>query len=967
MRDKLLKRLFGFELLMAPYTIAHMKLAMLLRELGYDFPGNQRLGVYLTNTLEEAAQRSDVLFAQYIAEEANAASRIKRDEPIMVVIGNPPYSNFGRLNKGPWIMGLLEDYKRGLNEKKLNLDDDYIKFIRFAQWRIERTGHGIVGFITNNSYLDGITHRRMRESLLEAFDVVRICNLHGDSRKEERTPDGQPDKNVFDIQQGVAVVVLVRRRATERREVHYTDLFGDRESKYRRLSGDDMSTSAPLAPSAPRFFLARKDLSLSTEWDTLAPMPQAFGLSTTGVQTARDEFAVACDRTALVERLGLFVDGARPDEGVRLALRLKDSRGWRLADARKALSADGPASVSLEPYAYRPFDVRFVMYDKRLIDWPRADLMGHVAGRANQCLLASRGTLLTEGGICLCTRVLPDKRLLAGSTGEAKVFPLYIYPSAGTLEASEGRRPNLSPKFIAEMEAKLGLTFVPEGGTTVPVVNERPVHRRDAGATRGMSVPLMNDQPLHPPDAGATPRGMSVSLMNDQPPHPPDAGATPRGMSVPLMNDQPLRQRDAGAPNADISLVDDETRITGTGDIEVRHGANLPHWLRLGAIYAVTFRLHGSLPAGVVERWRIEAFERRRAEVREAIAPGREGLVGPLSEEAEDYLDEGRGECWMKQPEIADLVQSALLHFDGERYDLLSWCVMPNHVHVVLQPYPEHPLDEITHSWKSFTAHEANRLLGRTGPFWQKEPYDHLIRNAADLDHSLGYVAGNPAKAGLTDWRWCGAKVEYSGDMFRGTGVSPVNSLTRCGTGVSPVNAPPLLERDAHATEGTFSPEDVFDYIYAVLHSPTYRERYAEFLKIDFPRIPLTSDVELFRRLCMLGGELVALHLMEHPCLEAAPAKLEPAGSNEVEAVRYDENTQRVYINQHQHFSPIEPEVYAFQIGGYQVLNKWLKDRKGRTLTFEDVRHYGKVVLALRETRRLMQEIDAAVSAWPIE
>jgi len=166
---------------------------------------------------------------------------------------------------------------------------------------------------------------------------------------------------------------------------------------------------------------------------------------------------------------------------------------------------------------------------------------------------------------------------------------------------------------------------------------------------------------------------------------------------------------------------------------------------------------------------------------------------------------------------------------------------------------------------------------------------------------------------------------------------------------------------------GTFGPEDVFDYIYAVLHSPTYRERYAEFLKIDFPRIPLTGDLGLFRRLCELGSELVAMHLMEHPLLEEAPAKLEPAGSNEVEAVRYDEKAGRVYTNKHQYFAPVEPEVYAFQIGGYQVLNKWLKDRKGRKLAFEDVRHCGKVVVALRETRRPMAQSGEAIPAWPIE
>ena len=160
----LLNRIFGFELLMAPYAIAHLKLGLLLQQTGYTFGSNQRLGVYLTNTLEERGQEERTPHRQLVSEEANAAAKIKRDDPIVVVLGNPPYSNFGQMNRGEWILRLLQDYKKDLNETKLNLDDDFIKFIRFAQWRIERTGEGIVGFVTSNTYLDGLTHRRMRSA-----------------------------------------------------------------------------------------------------------------------------------------------------------------------------------------------------------------------------------------------------------------------------------------------------------------------------------------------------------------------------------------------------------------------------------------------------------------------------------------------------------------------------------------------------------------------------------------------------------------------------------------------------------------------------------------------------------------------------------------------------------------------------------------------------------------------------------
>jgi predicted helicase len=187
----LLPRVYGFELLMASYAVAHMKLGLQLTETGYDFRSPERLRVFLTNTLEEPHALTELpLFTEWLAEEANAASHVKRDLPIMVVLGNPPYSNFGRMNRGSWILELLQDYKQGLNERKVNLDDDFIKFIRFSQWRIDRTGAGVLAFVTSNTYLDGITHRRMRESLLRSFSEIFILDLHGSSKKQEKTPEG---------------------------------------------------------------------------------------------------------------------------------------------------------------------------------------------------------------------------------------------------------------------------------------------------------------------------------------------------------------------------------------------------------------------------------------------------------------------------------------------------------------------------------------------------------------------------------------------------------------------------------------------------------------------------------------------------------------------------------------------------------------------------------------------------------
>ena len=213
-KDNLLNRLFGFELLMAPYAIAHLKLGLELQELGYKFQGKQRLGIYLTNTLDEALKKSEILFGQFVAQEANEASEIKRDAPVMVILGNPPYS-YESSNNGEWISGLVRDYYQvdgmPLGERNpKGLQDDYVKFIRFGQWRIDRTGSGILAFITNHGYLDNPTFRGMRHSLEKTFDEIYLMDLHGNSKKKEVSPDGSPDKNVFDIQQGVAVAIMVK-------------------------------------------------------------------------------------------------------------------------------------------------------------------------------------------------------------------------------------------------------------------------------------------------------------------------------------------------------------------------------------------------------------------------------------------------------------------------------------------------------------------------------------------------------------------------------------------------------------------------------------------------------------------------------------------------------------------------------------------------------------------------------------
>jgi type I restriction-modification system DNA methylase subunit len=216
-KERLLPRIFGFELLMAPYAIAHLKLGLFLEETGYRFDSGKRLGVYLTNTLEEAAFKSESLFKEFIAEESDEAAKVKRDLAIMIVIGNPPYSGHSANNKIPWIGEKVKDYYfvdgQPLGERNPKwLQDDYVKFIRFGQWRIDQTQQGILSFITNHGYLDNPTFRGMRQSLEKSFDSIYVMDLHGNTKKKEVAPNGSKDENVFDIQQGVSVCMMLKEQ-----------------------------------------------------------------------------------------------------------------------------------------------------------------------------------------------------------------------------------------------------------------------------------------------------------------------------------------------------------------------------------------------------------------------------------------------------------------------------------------------------------------------------------------------------------------------------------------------------------------------------------------------------------------------------------------------------------------------------------------------------------------------------------
>ncbi len=483
--EHLLPRLFGFELLMAPYAVAHFKLGLALaamdeeplfrQQWSYEPQGNERVNVYLTNTLEDLEKTSEQLGPlRALSDEANSAYEVKKHKPVLVVLGNPPYSNFGQQNKNPWILNLLEDYKRGLNEKKLNLNDDFIKFVRWAQWRIEQTGSGIIGYITNNVYLDGLTHRRMRECLLEAFDEIYIVNLHGSAKKQETTPGGGKDDNVFDITVGVSIALFVKLPGGKDKKklatVRYADLWGRRSDKYEWLDDHytDNTKWQKLQPESPGFYFVPRNVSLEKEFRKLWSVRDLFPLSGNAIKTERDRVSIQFSEKEINNVVADFKIG--DTEELRRKYELgSDSRDWSIERAQADVRENAKQHL-FYPIVYRPFDVRHTWYSGRgkgFIGTPASSLMHHMIqeGNLGLCCLrqARRGQI--DGFFAVQELVCKD---IVSPFDIGTVFPLYLYPNGKLPEADlfahdNGRRPNLSAEFIQEFEQKLSVKFVPEG------------------------------------------------------------------------------------------------------------------------------------------------------------------------------------------------------------------------------------------------------------------------------------------------------------------------------------------------------------------------------------------------------------------------------------------------------------------------------------------------------------------------
>ncbi|HRW91268.1 MAG TPA: DNA methyltransferase, partial [Flavobacteriales bacterium] len=473
----LIPRLNGFELLMASYAMAHLKLDLVLRETGYDMgrphgtpnaqPTNkeqQRLRVFLTNSLEEAHPDTGTLFASWLSQEANEANAVKRDTPVMVVLGNPPYA-VSSSNRGEWIQNAIKDYKEGLGERKLNLDDDYIKFIRYGQHLIDRTGEGILAYITNSSFIDGITHRQMRRSLLKSFNSVYILDLHGSTLQEDMEDTG--DENVFDIQQGVSINLFIKRPGTKKKEVgivRYYELIGRRREKYEYLATKQIG-HVPwknLELEDPYWFFVPKDFGLEREYQRGVKLTDLMPVNSSGIETKCDGISVHHTEDSLAEVLNDFRTLSSAEVRLKYGHLKEESSGWNYDDARKDIQGNNhqPRLIS-----YRPFDMRWTILPETsggFIGRSRYDVMRHFVDGQNVGLLAARQTAQDYRHVFITHHPTDGNYTsTAKKLGSAPVFPLYLYPAINqqTSTLQHGMQPNLDVKLVEQLAKDVGLTY----------------------------------------------------------------------------------------------------------------------------------------------------------------------------------------------------------------------------------------------------------------------------------------------------------------------------------------------------------------------------------------------------------------------------------------------------------------------------------------------------------------------------
>lgn len=451
---------------------------MLLTETGYKPTDDQRFRIFLTNSLEEAHPDTQTLFSSWLSDEADQANAIKRDAPVMVVMGNPPYSGESS-NKGEWIMNLMEDYKKepGGKEKLKEqnskfINDDYVKFMRFGQHFIDKNGSGILAFINPHGFLDNPTFRGMRWNLLKTYDKIYTIDLHGNSKKNETAPDGSVDQNVFDIMQGVSINFFIKsgiKKDDELGKVFNFDLYGNREFKYNFLSQNNIENVEfnQIQYKPPMFYMVHKNLELESEYEIGFSLNKIFNLNSLGLLTKRDRFITDFDLKILTERLSDFLN--QEDSDIFLAkkyeLKLKDNDNWDLSKSRNELFQTGIIEDNFRMQNYRCFDKRVIYYDKNFVARLNTKVLNNLREN-NYSLISTRQLADNNFRHIFVSNIISDQCFISNKTKEGcQVYPLYLYPettSQTSLLDEVVRVPNLNMEIVSEIAKKLQLDFVPE-------------------------------------------------------------------------------------------------------------------------------------------------------------------------------------------------------------------------------------------------------------------------------------------------------------------------------------------------------------------------------------------------------------------------------------------------------------------------------------------------------------------------
>ena len=462
--ENLLPRINGYEIMMAPYAVAHMKLAMLLQQTGYRFNGENRLNVFLTNALEKPghSEYQMTLWSDPLATESIAANITKKNRYINVCIGNPPY-NAASQNNGEWIFELIKEYKmepggvQKLNERNLKwLNDDYVKFIRLCEKYISIAGEGVVAFVNPHGFIDNPTFRGMRWNLLRKFDKIYVLDLHGNSNRKEKCPDGSKDENVFDIKQGVSINFFIKspKRHNMMAEVYHADLWGIREHKYQYLLENSIKSVhfERIDYQDPLYLFRAQDNNTKMIYDMGISLTELFGVNGVGITTAHDDFVISEDENILLKRFKEFQVSDVEKENLYEKFKVKEKNGWDITEGWSNLQGQVDLSQYIKPISYRPFDNRYIFYEDKLVWRTVRKINDNFVLGDNLGIVTARSNKSDE-----CTHFYISKYMMETKCGErttqSAIFPLYIYSeNFGKIS----RRLNLNKEILSKIETIIG-------------------------------------------------------------------------------------------------------------------------------------------------------------------------------------------------------------------------------------------------------------------------------------------------------------------------------------------------------------------------------------------------------------------------------------------------------------------------------------------------------------------------------